>query len=586
MRKYGSILFTCILLLLISVPAMAEIRVSASVSEREVEVGEPVTLTVSIQGEIDVAAPSVQVPGCQVQYYGPSTQVSIVNGRRTSSISHLYSIVPEKVGTVAIPPIEVEVNRRSYRTEAVEFTAVEAGQGSSQGMEKQWEDYIFLEVEVGRDTVYLNEDIPLTIRLVYRNGIDLENIKYPEIKSEHVLIQPFPEPEQTMEYRNGEAYHVIVFQTTVKALKLGTLDLGTVGLSTDVLVPQKGTGGWSAFSFGYDYYPLKLRAPHQTLEIKDFPTKGKPEDFKGAVGRFQMDVTVNPEEVKPGEPITIRTRIVGDGSFTSVTAPTIAASSEFKYYDPQDVTGKPAQGQSAPKEKVFEQIVIPNAGATALPLIRFSYFDPEDGKYHTLTHGPTPIRVSGSNNTPRQVADYRQNQKASQLLGEDIVYIKNRPGRLTAIGQNPFLSPGFVGYNLALMAVLGGSICWCRRQNRVSPDDRRHKETRVRTQQVLTHAEQLLQERKPVEFYDAIYQAVQNYLKDKFQIAITGISGYEIEHLQKAGVSEEVLEMLRQFYDSIDEKRFAGALGTDAEMREVLELARGLIQRMEKGEVA
>lgn len=586
MRKHCTILFTCILLLLMSVPAMAEIQVSASVGEREVGVGESVTLTVEIQGDINVPAPTVQIPGCQVQYYGPSTQVAIVNGQRMESISHLYSVVAGEAGTVTIPPIKVEINRRTYQTEPVEFTVVENREEGSGGVENQLDDLVFLDVEVGRQKVYPNEEIPLTVSLYYRSDLQLENINYPEVKSDNFLIQSFPEPEQTLEYKNSSTYQVIHFRTTIKALKAGKFDLGTVHLSADALIPKQGRSVRSFFSQDFEYYPLKLQAPEKTVEIKNFPAQGKPADFKGAVGRFQMDVTVNPETVKPGEPITVRTRIVGEGSFNTVTAPVIGSSAEFKFYDPQDVTAKPAQGQPAPAEKVFEQIVIPNADAKELPLVRFSYFDPVEEKYKTLTHAPTPIRVNGGGTAQRQVADYRKGQETSDTLGEDIVYIKNRPGQLKAIGRNPLVSPGIVGYNLVLIAALGGSVFWRWRQNHENPADRKRKETALKTQKVLIDAEGLMREGKPVEFYDTIYQSVQNYLKDRFQIAVTGISAHETEHLRKAGVSEGLLENIRQFYRSIDEKRFAGAFGTETEMGQVLEMARQLIQQIEKGEVA
>lgn len=585
MRKHCIPVFTCILLLLMSTSTMARIYVSASVSEGEVEVGESVTLTVEIQGEINVPAPTVQVPGCRVQYYGPSTQVSIVNGQRTDSVSHIYSVVPSQAGLVTIPPIEAEVNRKTYRTEPVEFMAVEAGEKKLSAVDQQLQDRIFLDVEVGREQVYPNEEIPLTVNLYFPGEMRLENINYPEIKSDHFLIQPFPRPEQTLEYKNGMTYRVIKFQTTIKALKAGTLDLGTIRLAADALIPQQGMR--SFFASGYEYHPLTLHALRKTIVIKEFPAGGRPKDFNGAVGSFRMDVTVEPEELKSGEPVTVRTRIVGEGSFNTVTAPVITVSPDWKYYDPQEVTAKPVQGQPAPREKVFEQIIIPGAQANAIPAIRFSYFDPEEEKYHTITHGPTPIHVSGSGTPQQQVADYRKGaEEKNDVLGEDIVYIKNQPGRLGGLKDNPLLAPGFVGYNLALLGVLGGTVFWRWRKNQEDPADRKQREAIVRTQKILIEAEGLIRERKPSEFYDRIYQGVQSYLKDKFRIAVTGISAYETEHLRKAGVSEEILEAIRQFYGLVDERRFAGAFGTEAEMEQVLLAAKHLINRLEKGEVA
>lgn len=61
--------------------AYAEVTVRATLNPQRAQVGEPITLTLDINGTQDIQAPAIKADGFDARYVGPSTQISIEIGR-------------------------------------------------------------------------------------------------------------------------------------------------------------------------------------------------------------------------------------------------------------------------------------------------------------------------------------------------------------------------------------------------------------------------------------------------------------------------------------------------------------------------
>jgi hypothetical protein len=143
-----------------------------------------------------------------------------------------------------------------------------------------------------------------------------------------------------------------------------------------------------------------VSSPEIPLEVRPLPDKGKPESFGGAIGKFGMIATVDPNAAKTGEPLTLKTKVSGEGNFGRVGAPMVKASeSDWKLYP---ATSSFAENDDLGLEgvKSFEQLIIPQKPTTQLPPIEFSYFDPYDEKYVVLKPDEIPIDIVGAPITP------------------------------------------------------------------------------------------------------------------------------------------------------------------------------------------
>ena len=88
----------------------------------------------------------------------------------------------------------------------------------------------------------------------------------------------------------------------------------------------------------------------------------------------------------------------------------------------------------------------------------------------------------------------------------------------------------------------------------------------------LDAAKKLAQAGKSGAFCDAIFRTMQEYIGDQFTIPSAGITSEVVEELRKHDVKEEVLEKLRNLFESCDSVRFLPAEISQSEMQRLLEL--------------
>src|SRR5262249_40120157 len=72
--------------------------------------------------------------------------------------------------------------------------------------------------------------------------------------------------------------------------------------------------------------PITVQSEPLHLEVLPLPDAGKPADFSGAVGTFDLHVSASPRELKAGDPVTITTTVEGDGNLAAITPPLLPAA--------------------------------------------------------------------------------------------------------------------------------------------------------------------------------------------------------------------------------------------------------------------
>ena len=153
---------------------------------------EVLQLTLTFTGVNDNLDP-VSLPvldGFSAKYLGPSTSVSIVNGDYHSERSFIYNLFPNKVGQFQIPPISATIAGQTYTTKPIDVEVfqnsaqAQASNGASDQNQapsaESLKDKILIMVSVDKTEVYLNERIPLTIKLLV-NGVPVRDIQYPAV---------------------------------------------------------------------------------------------------------------------------------------------------------------------------------------------------------------------------------------------------------------------------------------------------------------------------------------------------------------------------------------------------------------------
>src|SRR6202000_2895173 len=95
-----------------------------------------------------------------------------------------------------------------------------------------------------------------------------------------------------------------------------------------------------------------------------------------------------------GDPMTLRMRITGSGSFDRVDSSMLEHVDQWKTYPPKSSfnTSDPIGFSGM---KTFEQPVIASKpGVQTIPALSFSYFDPNARKYETARSAPLSVTIS------------------------------------------------------------------------------------------------------------------------------------------------------------------------------------------------
>ncbi len=573
-----------------------DITFEVTVDRGKVSLGENLQLDLSFYGTQDVPTPYFPgVDGFDWRYLGPSTLTSIINGQVSNSITHRYKLIPSRVGTFQIPSFSIQFRGKTYTSAPIPVEVVRGPVSRPQtGQIPDFEDRtygledrVFLAMEVGKKQTYVNELVPVTIKL-YVNNLALRDIRYPQISHEGFSIEEFGQPRQYRDALTGILYNVIEFKTSVFAMRAGKLTLGPAQLECNLLIKEKTSSRFGSSFFDDDFfaryksYPLSLKSSDIPITIVTLPEEERPAEFTGAVGSYRFSLSAEPREVKVGDPITLKMAISGKGNFKTVNSPELKLKDEFKVYEP-DV--KQEKGT-----KTFERVIIPrNDKINEIPSVGFSFFNPQSGKYQKIVKGPIAIKVNplpeGEGLKVFEISkEGGEVLRRKEILGRDIIYIKDMPGEFKRKGALLCKNRLFIALQfIPLLALVAISIFQKKKERlRTDISYARRLCAPGKARKNLQKARNLFGSQKPEEFFDAVFKALQEYLGDKFYLPTAGITSNVIEELKLRNIDQDILNKVGECFNSCDMARYAPASISKEDMLKSLKLLEEIIDRLEK----
>jgi len=563
-----------------------EIKVRATVSTTQARVGESITFVFAVEGAQDVPAPALRVGGLDARYLGPSTQVSIVNGTMSSSVQHRYSLFALQPGRFEVGPITIQYQGKDYSTPplAVEFVAAAAPPGSTDSGRANGGPQgktLFATLSLTKPRVYLHERVALDIDL-YIGNVRAGDLQFPTLSADGLAVDNWPQPTQRQQVIDGQSYQVVHFHTLATPLRAGTVLIGPASLRLNVYERNRGNGRGGANDPFFDTFfqqarQVDVRAEPIELTVLPLPENGRPADFSGAVGRFQMQVDAAPTEVVAGDPITVQLVVTGEGNLSDAAAPRLADATGFRIYEPR-------AGQIEAGRRSFEQVVIPNdSGVTALPSFRFSFFDPQTEQYQVVESAPIALRVSQPQQAPHAdvvVSGESPRRKVEEKLGRDIVFIKDEPGDLRdfrSLGSAIWMLLAWLPVPPAALLVM---TWYDRRRRRLSGDERYARFARAGklARQGIAAGRAAIRNGNQTEFYEVISTTIREFLSAKLDLPAGGV---DADAVAKRGCGPDVVNDLRVLYAACETARFAPNAAHD-DPTTILQLAERIVSQVER----
>ncbi len=141
---------------------------------------------------------------------------------------------------------------------------------------------------------------------------------------------------------------------------------------------------------------VALTAPEVGVRVTALPERGRPDDFSGAVGDFEIDAEFPAGEIKNGEDTLLTVTISGVGSLEGVTLPNIPAMlpEGLQFKSMTDNVNHYIKDGELGSEVEIECIVMPKReGKFTIDALRFSFYNSSTGKYDTITVPSLEIEV-------------------------------------------------------------------------------------------------------------------------------------------------------------------------------------------------
>ena len=315
---------------------------------------------------------------------------------------------------------------------------------------------------------------------------------------------------------------------------------------------------------GNEQRQINFQSEPVRLHVIPPPTAGRPPQFNGAVGRFRMEITASPTNVSVGDPITVKVKVTGRGSFDGLSLPELPADSGFQAY-PGTNSFEPSDALGLEGVKSFEQVLVPErATLRELTLPPLAYWDPTAKRYGlaegrslplnvrpslnaAIPGGPSPAALSGTNPPP-------------QNPNSELRPLKPDLGKLVQ-WTAPVVTQGWYYGAVAFppLAVVAFSTFrwWQRRPKDCSEDllSRRRSEVRANLEAMKRSAESRQAE--------DCYQAANRALQEQLGILLGQLGGaYTEEIIETAlvprGLKAEAADSLRDLFHASARARFAG----------------------------
>ena len=522
---------------------------------------------------------------------GPQQAVSRswVNGVQSFSKTYTYFLTPRSKGNFTIGQAEVTINGEIYKTSPIEIEVTNAVKkpNDPNNVEGQIDGNIHLVAEVSNPNPYLNEGITIIYKLYFRNPISVSDVSELETPSygdfwSHLIKIGRAEINMRGSFK-GESYNEVVWRKAVLyPQKSGNLVLEPLTLDLTLSLPSNRRD-----LFGRRILTQSqktITTGEKVIKVKDLPEKNKPDNFSGAVGKFDFDLILNKNTLKASESFQAKIKVRGKGNLNLFNLPSINVPNTLEVYEPEHnekvkVTLSGIQGTVEDSYTIVPQF----QGKYPIPSIEFTYFDPKLEAYKTLFsqelivdvfEGPTSGLPPVNNSLSKSKNSIVPNDSSFRFIKLDTkLQQKNqkifwRSYLFWALLSIPFF--------LIITSILIKKYVLNKTEDLTT---RKQKRAQQLAKRYLSSAKKVIQDQ--ARFYAALERALHNYLKAKLKIETTELSKSKIQKLlNEKGIDKQISSEYVEVIENCERARYAP--GSSINTKEDLEKSGELISKIDR----
>ena len=502
---------------------------------------------------------------------GPSQQVSQswINGKSSFEKTYSYYLLPQQKGNLTIKQATIEYNGQIYKTNPIKINVTSAVEQPKDPNDTQIsaDDNIYLVADISKTNPYINEPITVVYKLYFSYNIgitnwrELDKPKYNDFWSQNIDIKQLVGEEGMFK---GEKYRFVVLRKTVLyPQKSGKLVIEPLSLDIDVQLPtnRRDMFGRVVVTNGNK----RVSAGAKNINVKALPEAGKPEDFSGAVGKFDFKVTPSKTNLKNGESLDLVVSVTGKGNMKLFTLPKPVVPNSLEMYDAvhNEKVNTTLVGMSGKISDSYT--IIPQfKGNYPIKPLQFSYFDLGSRTYKTITSPEIMINVLDGPSANDQAATTTPGAAKNTIFNsEQFKYIKLK-NNLVSMKKDDFLGSNlFYGLLLLPFLILPLIVLFKKKKDAIDSDvfGNRIKMNNRLAKKYLSEAKKQINNKEL--FYVALEKAMHNFLKAKLHIETSDMTKSNIQQLllSKNASAQTVIDFL-ELTENCELARFAQSSST------------------------
>lgn len=510
-------------------------------------------------------------------YTSSESSFQMVNGHTSSSssITYTYTLYAAKSGVYNIPAAHARVGGKQISSRPVKVTVVGSAQGRGNNSPKMHEDDnyqphmkaagsaisgrdLFIKVSANKKKVYEQEPILLTYK-VY-TLVDLTQLegKMPELTGFHTQEIPLPQQKSFhIERVNGKPYRTVTWSQYVMYPQMtGKMEIPSITFKGIVVQQNRSVDPFEAFfNGGSGYVEVKRNIVAPSIKIDVLPLPHKPANFSGGVGKFNISAQLNKNELKAGDPLSLRIVVGGIGNLKLIKQPVVNFPKDWDKYDPKVTDKTKLTSNGLEGNMIYDILAVPrNQGHYTIPPVELTYYDTSLNQYKTIKTQSFEIEVANGDGSRSSVVDYSKDQP------KDIKDIKKGEAELHSVDNFFF---GSVGYLMSLLIPFAAFVALLVifRKRAIDNADlvkmKGKKANKIATKR-LRQANKLMLAGKTNEFYDEVLRALWGYVGDKLNMPAEKLSRENIsEKLQSHNVDDNTISKFLSAIDDCEMMRFA-----------------------------
>jgi hypothetical protein len=559
MKKSVLLLLALFQFMLFSCPARGDVSVSISVDREEATIADSIGMVVRITGagESDSLPVFKNMEDFHITQGGTSSRFEVINGQINSGIDYSFFLQPKKTGTFEIGPVDVRVDGKTYRSNKTTLTVVKRSQSNvmDQGP-------VFLTAGLTSTKVYEEEQLIYTLKLYHQTMVSNISLDLPE--AEYLTFRQLGKPIEYRSFHNGQSYDVIEVRYVLIPAKKGIYIIEPSKMEMIVAQPEsrsrRGLFDDPFFSFSTGR-PKTLASEPLELRVLPLPDKGKPSDFSGLVGSFNITSKLEPDTLKVGESATMTIVVNGRGNANRIPDLKWPEPEHIKVYADEPVLEIKEDSEGLSGSKTMKWALVPEKeGHYKIHPLSLSFFDTEKLQYRKIETPPLSITVLPGKAKQIQVTSGNSNgqnikgpaKKTVKELGHDILPIHTS---IQDLGKGPLIGPRdivfwfiFIGpFFIYVIAFLGLKLG--KRSDTFN--------TALKAKKAAKKCIRRCRQDKASSSDFTLY--FRNYLNERFSLSLGSMTSVEAaEILKSKGVSHNTAQKIQNILKGLEDAIYTG----------------------------